>query len=333
MSRWPAAASDSVLNGSDLDPFDICAVGPVVEGAGGRITGWQDERLGLASRGPIPASASAPLHAREPRATGRVGAGGKHAARPARSPGMDQTIVPFDLHRMFLGDTTPLFALEILFRVVVIYGYTLLLVRWVGGRGVVQLSLVEFLLVIAIGSAVGDAVLYPDTPLLNALVVITVVVAINKALDLMILRHERAKRLIDGVPVALVEDGRILPEGLAARDIGTAEVISRLRLQGIRNLGEVEHLYIEGGGAFSTFRSKEARPGLPIVPPAEIRPLPRLTDPALAPGGLACCTRCGALSEAAEVLPDGACPQCDHGHWTLPRIGETGLHDAPKGDR
>ncbi|MEI4473147.1 DUF421 domain-containing protein [Frigidibacter sp. MR17.24] len=246
---------------------------------------------------------------------------------------MDQTVVPFDLHRMVLGDTTPLFLLEILVRTGLIYGYTLLLIRWVGGRGVVQLSLVEFLLVIALGSAVGDATFYPDVPLLNAGLVITLVVLINKGLDLLILRLDRAKRLIDGLPVALVQDGRLLPEGMAARDIGPPEVIARLRMQGIRNLGEVEHLYIEGGGAFSTFRAGTPRPGLPIVPPAEIRPLPRLADPALAPGGLACCTRCGALARAAEVLPDGACPHCAHDRWTMPRIGETGLHGAPKDDR
>jgi uncharacterized membrane protein YcaP (DUF421 family) len=43
------------------------------------------------------------------------------------------------------------------------------LVRWVGGRGVAQLSLIEFLLVIAPGSAVGDALFYPEVPLLHAM--------------------------------------------------------------------------------------------------------------------------------------------------------------------
>ena len=67
---------------------------------------------------------------------------------------MEPGFVPFDLQRMFFGDYPPLFYAEVAFRVVVIYGYTLVLIRWIGGRGVAQLSMVELLLVIALGALV-----------------------------------------------------------------------------------------------------------------------------------------------------------------------------------
>lgn len=75
---------------------------------------------------------------------------------------MDTAIVPFDLQRMLIGDAPPLFFLEILVRTLVIYAYTLLLLRWLGSRTIGQLSTVEFVLVIALGSAVGDAMFYPE---------------------------------------------------------------------------------------------------------------------------------------------------------------------------
>ncbi len=50
------------LNGPNLDPFDIAALVPVVEGAGGVITGWRGEQLTLASHGAIVASANRALH-------------------------------------------------------------------------------------------------------------------------------------------------------------------------------------------------------------------------------------------------------------------------------
>ncbi len=92
---------------------------------------------------------------------------------------MEDPVVPFDLVRMFLGSEPPLFYLEILVRTCVVYLYALVLIRWVGGRGVAQMSTVEFLLVIALGSAVGDAMFYPDVPLLHAMLVISAVVVIN----------------------------------------------------------------------------------------------------------------------------------------------------------
>jgi len=231
---------------------------------------------------------------------------------------MDQPVIPFDLARMFLGDEPPLFMLEILVRTLGIYLYTLVLIRWIGGRGVAQLSMVEFLLVIALGSAVGDAAFYPDVGLLHAMLVITIVVLINKALDWLILHYDTAKRTLDGVPVAIVGGGRLLRAGMERRNIGAAEVISSLRQHGVRNLGEVEHAFMEGDGMLSIFRFDAPRPGLPIVPPAEVESPPVLADPAAAPEGRACCLGCGGLHEAVTVLPDGLCPDCGGCEWTAP---------------
>ncbi|GAB5469462.1 MAG: histidinol-phosphatase [Rhodospirillales bacterium] len=50
------------VSGTNLDSYDLCALVPVVEGAGGLITDWQGKALGLASSGAIAASASPALH-------------------------------------------------------------------------------------------------------------------------------------------------------------------------------------------------------------------------------------------------------------------------------
>lgn len=231
---------------------------------------------------------------------------------------MEQPITPFDLHRMFLGDYPPLFFLEILFRVVVIYGWTLLMIRWIGGRGVAQLSLVEFLLVIALGSAVGDAMFYEDVPLLVAMLVITAVVVINKLLDKLIVRSQAAERIIDGSPVAILREGVLVTEGMRARDLGTDEVKAMLRNGGVSNLGQVEHAFLEVNGGISVFRFARPRPGLAIVPPSEVVPPQPLTHPHVAPRGLACCAACGQVVKAGQVLPDTTCPNCGGRCWTAP---------------
>lgn len=231
---------------------------------------------------------------------------------------MEQPITPFDLHRMFLGDYPPLFYLEVLFRVVVIYGWTMLLIRWIGGRGVAQLSMVEFLLVIALGSAVGDAMFYEDVPLLVAMLVITAVVLINKILDKLIVRSQRAEAIIDGSPVAILREGVLVTEGMHARDLGTDEVKAMLRNGGVSNLGQVEYAFLEVNGGVSVFRFASPRPGLSIVPPSEVVPPQPLTHPHVAPKGLACCAACGRVERAAQVLPDTGCPNCGARCWTAP---------------
>ncbi len=58
-----AGRLDISLCGPTLDCFDICALVPVVEGAGGLITDWRGNPLTLDAKGEIVAACSAELHA------------------------------------------------------------------------------------------------------------------------------------------------------------------------------------------------------------------------------------------------------------------------------
>ncbi|RJL07576.1 DUF421 domain-containing protein [Paracoccus aestuarii] len=236
---------------------------------------------------------------------------------------MDPQVIPLDLARMFLGDQPPLFYAEIVIRTLIIYGYALLMIRWIGGRGIAQLSMVEFLLVIALGSAVGDAMFYPDVPLLAAMAVITVVVGVNKVLDRLIVRSDRAKRVLDGRPVALVRDGRILPDAAAHRDLGRAEIKSMLRLAGVANLGELRAAFLEAGGGVSVFRRPHPVPGLSLLPPDHlVNPGPEDAR-TLAVDGQTCCGLCGALVGAQIIATRAPCPECGGRDWLAPEWPET----------
>ena len=213
---------------------------------------------------------------------------------------MDQT-VPFELERMLWGTAPALFYAEIAVRVVVIWLWTVILLRWVGGRSISQMSVVEFLLVIALGSAVGDAMFYPEVPLFHAMLVILMVVLADKAIDISFRKWSRAKRLVDGTPTEVLCDGHIRQAGLEEQGVGATEVEELLRLKGVRNLGQVERAFMEPSGALSVFPYSRPRPGLPIVPPRELRP-----HCAPDAAGPSCCANCGLLREISHRT----CPEC-----------------------
>ncbi|MFZ3583307.1 DUF421 domain-containing protein [Loktanella sp. DJP18] len=228
---------------------------------------------------------------------------------------MDDPVIPFDLARMFFGTDPILFYLEIVFRTCVVYAYALILIRWVGGRGIGQMSAVEFLLVIALGSAVGDAMFYPDVPLFQAMLVITVVVSINKLLDLLIYRYSAAEKFVDGETVEIIRNGVINVRSLRRTRIGKNELFASLREQGVVNLGEVRKAYLESSGRFSVFQSTHAQSGLPIEPAWDVCPPPTY-DPGTAVNGkaLACCN-CGVVISPPVKVPT-ACLQCGGIVWT-----------------
>jgi uncharacterized membrane protein YcaP (DUF421 family) len=241
---------------------------------------------------------------------------------------MDQPIIAFDLQRMLFGDAPPLFLLEIVFRTCIIYAWALLLLRWLGSRTIGQLSTIEFLLVIALGSAVGDAMFYPEVPLLHALLVITLVIGLNKGLDLLVVRSKRAERILDGEPKELILDGVVCQQFFGSSTMGVSELFQQLREKGIEHLGQVGRAYVEPDGVLTVYRPLEARPGLAIVPPFEIEPpvLVAADAPATGNGALAC-TRCGTLQQLAAGMNPGNCPHCGNSHWTEPRF--TARYQAP----
>ncbi len=230
---------------------------------------------------------------------------------------MGEAVNAFDWGRMFLGDEPPLFFLEIAFRTLVVYVYALLLLRWLGSRTIGQLSTIEFLLVIALGSAVGDAMFYPDVPLLHALLVVTVVVVANKGLDILIAKNPWAERAIDGVPEEAVRDGVICRAFLESTTLSDSELFQQLRAQGVEHLGEVTHAYLETDGSLTIFKAKMSRPGLPIVPPWEIEAPTEVSSAYLAEHAKDCvCRKCG--SAAGQVAL--ACQHCGNSIWVEARV-------------
>jgi uncharacterized membrane protein YcaP (DUF421 family) len=203
----------------------------------------------------------------------------------------------FDLHRIFIGEVPPLFLLEIALRTAIMYAYTLLLLRVIGKRGLGQMSAFDFLVVIALGSAVGDPMFYPDVPVTHGLAVITVVVVLQRAVSFITEKSVRAEAFIEGVPKRLVYQGVIDCESLESEQLDREELFSSLRLAGTQHLGEVERAYIEPSGRISVMRSADGRYGRPLVAACD-PDKPRMYGRGETPGsdGPFACEVCGTLA-------------------------------------
>ena len=120
---------------------------------------------------------------------------------------MEQSYEAFDLQRMFIGDFSVLLLLEIAVRTAIMYLYALGLVRFIGKRGIGQLTPFEYVIVIALGSATGDPMFYPEVPLVHGMVVLAIIVALQKLLIATSERNERVERFVSSTPSLLIEGG------------------------------------------------------------------------------------------------------------------------------
>ena len=169
-------------------------------------------------------------------------------------------IEPFDWHRIFIGrENDLLFLLEIGFRVAFIYLFAVLIMRFMGKRGNRSLSMFENVLIIALGSAVGDSMFYPKVPLVYACIVIIIIVGISRYIQYLQIRIKPINTFLDGKPISLIHNGEIKISGLKASRIREEELYGMLRTGGVRDLGEVEFAILERTGDLSVFKYEENR--------------------------------------------------------------------------
>jgi uncharacterized membrane protein YcaP (DUF421 family) len=177
---------------------------------------------------------------------------------------------PFDLQRIFLGKEPPWFLLEVVFRTAWMYVYALIVIRYIGKRGLREMSSFEYVLIVALGSAAGDPMFYPEIPLLHGMVVIATVVIIQRIVVRVMQRSKRAKDFFyHGDSRLLVMDGQVCKQTKDEEGFSDEEIEMVLRESGIKNMGEIWRAYLEPSGEISVFKfpEEEKRSGRSILPP------------------------------------------------------------------
>ncbi|EPR69556.1 hypothetical protein [Cyclobacterium qasimii] len=100
----------------------------------------------------------------------------------------------FDFLKMLFGDFSFMIYLEIMLRVIIIMSYTILIIGWIGKRAVGTLGSADILLIVAMGSAVGDAMFYPSVPLVVAISVITLIAVFQRVYVLLGVKYQRVRK-------------------------------------------------------------------------------------------------------------------------------------------
>jgi uncharacterized membrane protein YcaP (DUF421 family) len=185
----------------------------------------------------------------------------------------------------------------------------------IGARGVGQLSMAEFTLIIALGSAVGDPMLYFDIPLIYGMIVLTFVVVFQRILSWLSAHTPLASKVMDNSPVRLVSDGVLELEGLHVARLLYLELAAELRRGGAEDLAQVRRAYLETDGKVSVFLFENGK-----WSPSEHSMLKSADgeNGALgrsSVGAKRICGYCGLLAAFDNQIDQTICPNCGHTEW------------------
>lgn len=164
----------------------------------------------------------------------------------------------FHWERLLLGLPPKLYLLEIAFKAVIVFLILLLVLRLLGKRAQQNISPMQQMLMIALGSAAGDVLLYPDVPLAYAALILLGVTALTMLLEWLGERSRRVRDYVESRPRVLVRDGEIEWDALAKERTTRRELFAELRIKGARSLSQVDAAILEVTGDISVFLNDHA---------------------------------------------------------------------------
>jgi uncharacterized membrane protein YcaP (DUF421 family) len=214
----------------------------------------------------------------------------------------------WDWQRMFLGEVPPVFLLEVVLRITVVYIILMVSMRLLGKRMSAQMSRNEMAALVSLAAAIGVPILSPDRGLLPAIVIAVVVVTINRITAQWSAKNQKVESLTQGNLDTLVKDAVMNVDAMTKTRISKERLLAQLRSENVKQMGEVKRLFMEADGTFTMIKEKNPMPGLPVIPETDIEFLRQLK-----PNGVLVCHYCGNQNQTGRH--DISCTNCKSTDW------------------
>lgn len=141
--------------------------------------------------------------------------------------------------------------LTLLIRTILIYIIVTAAVRLMGKRQVSDMQTSELVITLIISEVASLPLENAERPLLNSLVPIMMIVAIELLVSLLMMKSKRFRSLICGHPIVIIKDGQMIDSHLRKLRISREDVYSLLREKDIADESTVRWGIIEPNGTLS----------------------------------------------------------------------------------
>lgn len=153
--------------------------------------------------------------------------------------------------------------LSIILRTIFMYFFIILVYRIMGKKEVGQLSIVDLIVSILIAELVAIAI-EGKSNILIAVVPISILVVIQILISYISLKSVKIRYLIDGRPTVIIKNGKLNFTEMAKIRYSLDDLITQLRLQGIKNIEKIKYAILENNGNLSVFSDNADYP-MPLI--------------------------------------------------------------------
>jgi uncharacterized membrane protein YcaP (DUF421 family) len=142
--------------------------------------------------------------------------------------------------------------MDTVIKTALIYFILLVLMRLAGRRTLAQVTTFDAILLLIIGGTTQRALLGQDYSVTNALIVVVTLVLIDVVLSLVERDNRTFSKIVNGSPLIVVEDGRLLQSRLRWSRLTEDEIMATARNRhGIERLEDIKFAILEASGSIS----------------------------------------------------------------------------------
>ena len=150
--------------------------------------------------------------------------------------------------------------METVLRAVAVYLMLLVVFRLSGKRSLAQITTFDFVLLLIIGEAVQQGLLGEDFSLTSALLIVITLVGMDIGISLLKQRSRQIDKIVDSVPLVLVENGQLHPERMEKARVDLEDILAAAReMQGLERLDQIKYAILERSGGISVIPQPQAQ--------------------------------------------------------------------------
>jgi uncharacterized membrane protein YcaP (DUF421 family) len=144
--------------------------------------------------------------------------------------------------------------MDLVLRAAVIFLFVFVLMRALGRRELSSLEPFDIILLVVIGDLVQQGIMQSDDSVTGSLMALATIALLTVGVSYVSFRSRRLRPLLEGEPLVLVEDGRVIERHLARERLTIDDLMAQARLQNLSSLADVRWAVLETSGQISFIR-------------------------------------------------------------------------------
>lgn len=153
---------------------------------------------------------------------------------------------------------------NLIYKTIFMYFFIIFVYRLMGKKELGQLSIIDLIVSILMAELIAISIESDDRSILTSVVPIMVLVLIQILVSYITLKSEKLRDIIDGKPTVIIKNGKLNFTEMSKIRYSLDDLLTQLRLQGVKSIDKVKYAVLENNGNLSVFNDNSDYP-LPLI--------------------------------------------------------------------